>query len=254
LARSTVARIIPRHPDSLGWQYRLLWFAIVITRGGTGLAAQQELGFTHRFEPATAQNAPVLLLLHGTGGDENSLLPLGKAIAPGAALLSPRGKVLEQGMARFVRRLPEGSFDQQDLDVQTSDLANFVTEAEAAYSIPAGKLVAAGYSNGANMAASLLLRFPESLAGAILMRGMVPFVPATAIDLKRRPVLLLSGVEDPIVGTDEVAELANIFRAANAELTLHWETAGHPLSQGDVLMAFDWLRRFFHSPRTGAAK
>jgi len=190
-----------------------------------------------------------VLLLHGTGGDENSLLPLGKAIAPGAALLSPRGQVMEQGMARFFRRLAEGAFDEVDMEARTKELAGFLERASEAYSIPAGKLVAAGFSNGANIASSLLLRFPETLAGAVLMRGMVPFIPQEHVDLKRRPVLVLSGVDDPIVGTDEVAELADILRAANAEVTLHWETAGHTLSQGDVLMAFDWMRKFFYKPR-----
>jgi len=160
-------------------------------------------------------------------------------------LLSPRGKVLEQGMPRFFRRLAEGVFDQDDLKARTKDLAEFLQQASRAYSIPPGKLVAAGFSNGANIASSLLLRFPEMLAGALLVRGMVPFVPQRAIDLNRKPVLLLNGVDDPIVGTDEVAELANILRAANAEVTLHWEKAGHTLSQGDVLMAFDWMRKFY---------
>jgi phospholipase/carboxylesterase len=194
------------------------------------------------------------LLLHGTGGDEDSLLPLGKAIAPGAALLSPRGKVLEQGMARFFRRLAEGVFDQKDLEARTGELADFVGQATRAYGIPAGTLVAAGFSNGANIASSLLLRFPETLAGAALMRGMVPFVPKQAVDLHRKPVLLLNGLEDPIVGTDEVAELANIFRAANADVTLHWEKTGHTLSQGDVLMASDWVRKFFYAQPTAKAK
>jgi phospholipase/carboxylesterase len=188
---------------------------------------------------------PCLLLLHGTGGDEDSLLPLGRAIAPGAALLSPLGKVLEQGMARFFRRSAEGVFDQKDLEARTKDLAEFVERARISYGIPTGKLVAAGFSNGANIASSLLLRFPETLVGAVLMRGMVPFVPKKAVELNRKPVLLLSGVEDPIVGTDEVAELANILRTANAEMTLHWEKAGHTLSQGDVVMAADWMRRFY---------
>lgn len=217
------------------------------------MTPQADLGFKHRFEKATAPNAPCVLLLHGTGGDENSLLALGKAIAPGAALLSPRGKVIQQGMARFFRRLAEGEFDQKDLAAQTRDLAEFVEHASAVYDLTADKLVAAGFSNGANMASSLLLRFPKTLAGAILIRGMVPFVPDETMDLKRKPVLLLGGVEDPIVGTDEVGELANVFRAANAEITLHWETAGHSLSQGDVLMAFDWMRKFFPPPRCPAA-
>jgi len=179
---------------------------------------------------------------------------MGRAIAPGAALLSPRGQVVEQGMARFFRRHAEGDFDQEDLEARTKDLARFVSLASEQYAIPAGKLVAAGFSNGANMAASLILRFPETLAGAALMRGMVPFTPKTPLDINRRPVLILSGVDDPIVGTDEVAELANMFRAANAEVTLHWETAGHTLSQGDVLMAFDWMRKFFALPRPGSVR
>lgn len=212
------------------------------------------MGFTHRFEAATTPGAPCLLLLHGTGGDETSLLPLGKTIAPGAALLSPRGKVLEQGMARFFRRLAEGVFDQADLEMRTKELDDFVRRSMTAYGIPAGTLVAAGFSNGANMASSLLLRFPETLAGAVLMRGMVPFVPKQVVDLQRKPVLLLNGVDDPIVGTDEVAELANIFRAANAEVTLHWENAGHTLSQGDVLMASDWVRKLFYQQPSDKAK
>ena len=194
---------------------------------------------------ASAPGAPCLLLLHGTGGDENDLLPLGRAIAPGAALLSPLGKVREQGMARFFRRLAEGVFDQKDLEARTTDLAEFVGRARALYGIPNDRLVAVGFSNGANIASSLLLRFPEALAGAVLMRGMVPFVPQQPVELKRKPVLLLNGLEDPIVGTDEVGELANILRAANAEVTLHWEQAGHTLSQGDVLMATDWMRKFY---------
>lgn len=218
------------------------------------LTPSPDLGFAHRFEPATKPGAPFLLLLHGTGGDENSLIPMGRAIAPGAALLSPRGQVVEQGMARFFRRHAEGDFDQEDLEARTKDLARFVSLASEQYAIPAGKLVAAGFSNGANMAASLILRFPETLAGAALMRGMVPFTPKTPLDINRRPVLILSGVDDPIVGTDEVAELANMFRAANAEVTLHWETAGHTLSQGDVLMAFDWMRKFFALPRPGSVR
>lgn len=169
-------------------------------------------------------------------------------MAPGAALLSPRGKVVEQGMARFFRRNAEGGFNQQELEAQTKDLAEFVKQAAAAYPIPANRLVTAGFSNGANMAASLLLRYPDTMAGAVLMRGAAPFVLERPVDLKRKPVLLLSGQQDPIVATDEVEELANLFRAANAEVTLHWETAGHTLSQGDVLMAFDWMRRFFQTP------
>ena len=148
-------------------------------------------------------------------------------------------------MARFFRRLAEGVFDQEDLEKRTAELAEFIQLAGAAYGIPQDKLVAVGFSNGANIASSVLLRFPDSFAGALLMRGMVPFVPEQKVELKRKPVLLLGGLDDPIVGTDEVGELANILRAAHADLTVHWEKAGHALSQGDVLMAFDWMRKFY---------
>ncbi len=210
---------------------------------------QPELGFVHRFEPATLPGAPTLLLLHGTGGDENSLLPLGKAIAPGAALLSPRGKVSEHGMPRFFRRLAEGVFDQEDLQFRTEELAKFACDAKAVYSLTKSKLIAVGFSNGANIASSVLLRFPDTLAGAIVMRGMVPFEPQERLDLRRKPILFLSGLEDPIVGTDEVNELAAIFREANADITVHWEKIGHILSQGDVLMAFDWMRKFYETSK-----
>lgn len=167
-------------------------------------------------------------------------------------MLSPRGKVLEDGMARFFRRLARGVFDEADLALQTNDLAAFVDAAAKAYHFPKSRLVAVGFSNGANIATSLLLRHRNKLAGAILLRGMVPFVPEAPVDLKRAPVLVSSGLDDPIVGTDEVEELADIFRAANADLTLHWEKTGHNLSQGDVLMAFDWLRRFYVSRYTAS--
>jgi phospholipase/carboxylesterase len=216
------------------------------------LNTKTDLSFIHRFEAATNPAAPILLLLHGTGGDENTLAPLGRAIAPGAALLSPRGKVMEHGMARFFRRLPHGIFDQEDLALRTNDLAQFVDASAKTYCFSTSRLIAVGFSNGANIATSLLLRYPGTMAGAIVLRGMVPFVPESRVDLNRKPVLVASGIDDPIVGTDEVEELADIFRAANADLTLHWEKSGHILSQGDVLMAFDWLRRFYGAKESTA--
>jgi phospholipase/carboxylesterase len=201
------------------------------------------LGFTHRFEAATDAAEPTLLLLHGTGGDENDLLPLGRTIVPGAALLSPRGKVLENGMPRFFRRLAEGVFDQEDLAVRTRELAEFIAAASESYGIDRKRLFALGFSNGANMAASVLLGFPDKLAGAILIRAMVPFVPKQVPDLQGKSVLLLSGREDPIVPTGQAQELAGIFEAARADVTLHWEKAGHALTQGDVSTARDWIKR-----------
>jgi phospholipase/carboxylesterase len=204
------------------------------------------LGFTHRFEAATDATAPTLLLLHGTGGNENDLLQLGRAIVPGAALLSPRGKVLENGMPRFFRRLAEGVFDQEDLTLRTRELSEFIDAASKNYGIDRTRLFAVGFSNGANMAASVLLRFPDKLAGAILIRAMVPFVPKQAPDLRDKPVLLLNGREDPIVPTVQAEELAGIFKSAGADITLHWERAGHALTQGDVSLARDWLSRILH--------
>ena len=130
------------------------------------------LSFTHRFEPAAEPGSPPLLLLHGTGGDEDDLMPLGRALAPGTALLSPRGKVLEAGMPRFFRRLAEGVFDEDDVRRRADELADFITEARAAYSLEAP--IAVGFSNGANIAAALLLLRPEALAGAALLRAMTP--------------------------------------------------------------------------------
>lgn len=216
---------------------------------GTSLNAPGDVEYVHRFEAGSNPGAPTLLLLHGAGGDETSLLPLGRAIAPGAALLSLRGMVFENGMARFFRRSAEGDFDQEELGRKTEGLAAFLEQAAKKYSFSLSKLIAAGFSNGANLVSSLVLRFPGSLAGAVVVRGMAPFVPDPVRDLERKPVLLLSGLDDPIVGTDEVLELANIFRSANADITVHWEKSGHVLSQGDILMAFDWMRRFYDGAR-----
>jgi phospholipase/carboxylesterase len=204
-------------------------------------------GFTHRFEPATDATAPTLLLLHGTGGNENDLLPLGRAIVPGAALLSPRGKVLENGMPRFFRRLAEGVFDQEDLTLRTRELSEFIDAASENYGIDRTRLYAVGFSNGANMAASVLLRSPDKVAGAILIRAMVPFVLEQPPDLRDKPVLLLSGREDPIVPTGQAEDLAGIFKSAGADITLHWEKAGHALTQGDVSFARDWLSRVLNT-------
>jgi phospholipase/carboxylesterase len=214
-------------------------------KGADGLDINRDLGFEHRFEPAANPAAPPLLLLHGAGGDENALLPLGRAIAPGAPLLSPRGRVLEHGMSSFFRKLEKGVIDQNDLDFRTSELKTFLIAARQIYSLPGDRLIAVGVSNGAILAASLLLRYPDTAAGAILIRGMAPFLPEPMPDLRRKPILLLGGLDDPIVQTDEAEDVANIFRRANADVTLHWENAGHTLAQGDVLMAFDWLRRFY---------
>ncbi|GJE18091.1 alpha/beta hydrolase [Methylobacterium marchantiae] len=200
-----------------------------------------KLSFTHRFEPATVPGSRPLLLLHGTGGDENDLLPLGRAVAPGAALLSPRGPVLENGMPRFFRRLAEGVFDEADLRRRAQDLAAFVAEARETYGIAAP--VALGFSNGANIAAALLLLHPGVLAGAALLRPMMPLAEPPVADLAGTPVLMLSGVADPIVPAENAARLATTLGRAGADVAHDILPAGHGLSQADVAAVQAWMAR-----------
>jgi phospholipase/carboxylesterase len=195
--------------------------------------------FIHRFEPGTDPTRPPLLLLHGTGGDENDLIPFGRAIAPGSALLSPRGRVLEQGMPRFFRRLAEGVFDEADLRLRAAELADFVTQSRAIYNLPAP--IAVGFSNGANVAAALLMLQPDILAGAVLLRAMVPFVEPQAVDLAGKPVLLLSGAADPIVSGDVAGQLAAQLAEAAATVTSRTLPTGHGLTQMDLQLAAAWL-------------
>ncbi|MCK0207193.1 alpha/beta hydrolase [Starkeya koreensis] len=205
------------------------------------------LSFVHRFEPAREAGAPPLLLLHGTGGDENDLLQLGRMISPGSALLSPRGKVLEGGMPRFFRRLREGVFDENDVRARAAELAGFIAEAREAYGLAAP--VAVGFSNGANIAAALLLTQPDALAGAVLLRAMVPLADPPAADLAGRGVLLLSGGMDPIVPEENAARLAGQLRAAGASVDHRTLPAGHGLSQADIALARQWIS----APRQVAA-
>ena len=199
------------------------------------------LSFHHRFEPATEPARPPILLLHGTGGDEDSLLPLGRTLAPGSALLSPRGKVLEQGMPRFFRRLAEGVFDEDDVRRRAEELADFIAEARAAYGLAAP--VAIGFSNGANIAAALLLLRPEALAGAALLRAMVPLANPPAADLTGKPILLLTGAADPIVPAENAARLATMLERSGAVLRHQTLAAGHGLSQADVAITTAWLHQ-----------
>jgi predicted esterase len=197
--------------------------------------------FLHRFEPAPAADSDgTLLLLHGTGGNENDLLPLGHAIAPNAALLSPRGQVLEHGMPRFFRRLAEGVFDHDDLVARAHALADFVTASAARYRFDPARVVAIGFSNGANIAAALMLLRPEVLAGAVLLRPMVPFVPDQLPSLAGRRVLVAAGRSDPIVPAAASEALAELLVHAGAEVTLHWSPGGHVLERSDLAAAAAW--------------
>jgi phospholipase/carboxylesterase len=198
-----------------------------------------ESSFVHRFEPAHRAGSPPLLLLHGTGGDENDLLGLGKMISPGSALLAPRGRVLEHGMPRFFRRLAEGVFDEEDVRRRADELGDFVAEARQRYGIAAP--VAVGFSNGANIAAALLLLKPDVLAGAILLRAMVPLSDPPKAELGSKPILLLSGQGDPIVPASNSARLAALLSEAGAQVDHKVLPAGHQLSQADVTLARDWI-------------
>ena len=195
--------------------------------------------FIHRFEPATSAHLPPLLLLHGTGGDENDLLGLGQMISPGSALLSPRGRVLEHGMPRFFRRLAEGVFDEDDVRRRALELGDFVAGARKRYEIAAP--VAGGFSNGANIAAALLLLKPDVLAGAVLLRAMVPLSDPPEAELNGKPVLLLSGQADPIVPASNSVRLAALLSDAGARVDHKVLPVGHQLSQADVTLARNWI-------------
>jgi phospholipase/carboxylesterase len=201
---------------------------------------RQNLSFVHRFEPAMQSAAPPLLLLHGTGGNENDLLPIGRMIAPGSALLSPRGKVLESGMPRFFRRLAEGVFDEDDVRRRAHELADFIKDARKSYGVALP--IALGYSNGANIAAAVLLLRPKVLAGAILLRAMVPLSHAPRENLAEKPVLILSGARDPIASPANAERLVSLLEQAGADVEHHTVPAGHEISQADIVFAQNWLK------------
>jgi phospholipase/carboxylesterase len=195
--------------------------------------------FIHDFVPGSSPRT--LLLLHGTGGNERDLIPLGRELDPNAALLSPRGKVLENGMPRFFRRLAEGVFDLEDLKHRTNELADFVIAAAQHYGFATDQLFAVGYSNGANIAAAVLLLRPEIIHGAILFRAMVPLVPDIVPDLSSVRVWIGAGDQDPIVPSSETKRLAELLRRAGAEVTIRFAQAGHGLTDNDLEAARYWL-------------
>src|SRR5262245_58559095 len=196
------------------------------------MAMTAALSHIHRFLPPSDPHSTPILLLHGTGGDESDLLPLGRMLAPGAALLSPRGKVLESGMARFFRRLSEGVFDEADVRRRADELAQFIAEAREAYGLEPP--IAVGLANGANIAAAVLMRRPEALAGAVLLRAMTPLEEEAAGSLADKPVLILSGAADPIAPVDNAAHLAAILKRAGAAVDHRVVPAGHGLVQADI--------------------
>ncbi len=204
--------------------------------------AKPHFAYQHIFEPATDPAAPPLLLLHGTGGSEQDLLRFGRAISPGSALLSPRGDVSEGGALRFFARLAEGIFDPQEIIHRTQALGDFIATATAHYELDARRLIAVGFSNGANIASTLLLLRPETLGGAVLLRAMVVLDQAAfAGSLAGKRVLLCHGAHDPIVPADHPPRLAALLRAGGADVTVQSLPASHGFTPQDVAAAQAWL-------------
>jgi predicted esterase len=199
------------------------------------------LDFIHQFLPAESDEPRTLLMLHGTGGDEKDLIPLGQAILPGAAILSPRGRLLEHGMPRFFRRFQEGVFDLDSIREESAALAKFVSDASSQYGFDASKVIAAGFSNGANIAHSLLLLHPESVSMVIAIRSMTTFPDIEASGLEGKQLFISSGKADPIVPNADAEYLANQFRDGGAEVTHHWVEAGHNLTRGEIAAIAQWL-------------
>ncbi|HET7148259.1 MAG TPA: alpha/beta hydrolase [Candidatus Nitrosopolaris sp.] len=202
-----------------------------------------QLSFIHRFIPSNKSEArtPTVILFHGTGGNEEDLIPVGQQIAPEAAILSPRGKVLENGMSRFFRRLAEGVFDMDDLKFRTHELADFVEEASKVYGF-SHNVIAIGYSNGANIAASVLLLRPAILTSAILFRPMLPLVPEVLPDLSTHHIFISAGLYDPIVPGQETRNLFNLLKKTGAaDISINWQNSGHELHLEEIRKARDWL-------------
>jgi phospholipase/carboxylesterase len=218
---------------------------------------RRQLSFIHRFIPpknnegsggaSTTKKGSLpfttFLLLHGTGGNEQDLIPLAYELDKSAAILSPRGKVLEDGITpRFFRRLAEGFFDLEDLKFRTNELADFVIDASKTYDFDLHNVIAVGYSNGANIAASMLLLRPEILSSAILFRAMVPLVPKTLPDLSNNHIFMSSGLHDSIVSKHEAENLFGLFEKSGADIALSWQESGHELTMKEIRKAKEWLK------------
>ena len=188
---------------------------------------------------------PVLLLLHGTGGTEEDLIPLAELIAPRHSILSVRGNVSENGMPRFFKRLAEGVFDEEDLIERTKELHAFIDESAVNYGFDRSNVIAIGYSNGANIAGSLLFHDADALQAAILHHPMVPLRSLELPDLSSKRIFIGAGENDPICSPEETRELEELFTNAGANVTVHWERAGHQLTRDEVDKAAEWFKKNF---------
>ena len=219
--------------------------ATLLDGNGPEDVSGEALGFVHRYVPPESGSelagGTTLLLLHGTGGDEEDLLPLGRHLLPGAGMLSPRGKVLERGAPRFFRRLAEGVFDQEDLARRTAELAGFIIAATATYGLERDGIIAVGFSNGANIAASVLFRRPGLLRGAVLLSPMVPYEPEPLPDLTGTAVFVGAGRNDPIAPPEHAERLAALLRQSGADVTMQWHNAGHTITNEELAAAQRWI-------------
>ncbi len=200
-----------------------------------------DLGFVHRFRPGAPGSSDTLVVLHGTGGNEDDLLGLAQTVAPGTAVISPRGKVLEAGAPRFFRRLAEGVFDPAEVRARGEELAEFIRLAMTRYELDAKRVFALGYSNGANIASTMMLIEPDLIRAAVLLRPMLVFEPEEKADLTGKAALISAGRVDPIVPTASVEKLVRLLEERGAEVTLKWQLGGHNLVPSEIKEAADWL-------------
>lgn len=203
----------------------------------------------HVFHKGNNPELPTLLLLHGTGGNERDLLPLAEMISPDSSVLSVRGNVLEDGMPRFFRRLQEGVFDEEDLVFRTNELYQFINQAAKQYQFDPTNLVAVGYSNGANIAGSLLFHFEKVFAGAILHHPMVPLRGLQLPSMKGIPIFIGAGRNDFICPPHETEELVELLNRVDAQTTLYWENFGHQLTATEVQAAVAWFELHLKNKR-----
>jgi phospholipase/carboxylesterase len=201
----------------------------------------------HIFKQGTNQDGPTLLLLHGTGGNERDLLPLAEMIAPEYPVLGVRGNVSENGMPRFFRRLSEGVFDEEDLVYRTKELKEFIDECADKYSFDRSKVIAIGYSNGANIAASMMYHYKDAIYGALLFHAMVPIRGLEMPDLTGTPVFIAAGENDPLIPAKETKELMDDLTKANADVTEFWTRGGHQLTREEVVKAAEWFKEKYHN-------